>query len=316
MKAIFKTVSLVALSAGLTFTSCKKDKQTDPQDPDETSTFSQQSRDESTSNTVADMSMDDAEAALGNTSLSGFKTTSIPGLCNATVDSTQKSSGIITINYNGNSCDGLRNRTGSITLQIANYPSMHWKDAGAVLTITYNNFKVTQNSNGKSTTLNGSHVITNVSGGIVAHIGISPNPSTIVRNIRSSNMTLTFDDGTQRVWSVARKRTWTGSGGTPTSLTIEGDTTISGHANTVVWGTNRAGNSFSTCINNGIVVTSTCGWYAPVSGLKTHYFNSRVSTVQFGLDASGNTPASGCPGFYKVTWTGINGNTHTYIGSY
>lgn len=317
MKILFRTASLAVVMAGLTLTSCKKDKtDTTPQTADETSVFSQQANDEATTNTSADMSLDDAEATLSATTLSGFKTSSIPGLCNATVDSTQKSSGIITINYNGNSCDGLRSRTGSIVLHLANYPTTKWKDAGAELSITYNNFKVTVNATGKSNTLNGTHTIINVSGGIVAHIGVSPNPTTIVRKIRSSNMTLTFDDGTQRTWSVARQRTWTGSGGVVTGLSIAGDTTINSNANTVVWGTNRAGNSFSTVINTPVTVGSTCGWYAPTAGVKTHYFNNRVATVTFGTDANGNVVTTGCPNHYRINWTSLAGVPKTYVGTY
>lgn len=315
MKIFSKTVVLAFAVAGLTFTSCKKDSSNDPQNADESGMFSQQSGDEHNAATMADMSMDDAEIVMGGSSLS-HKTTSFPGLCNATVDTSYISTGAVTITYTGTSCDGLRTRSGSITVQLVNYPTVHWKDAGAVMTITYTNFKVTSLLTNKSVTLNGTHAITNVSGGLVARIGIAPNPGTITRKIRSNNMSLTFDDGTQRTWSVARRRAWTGTGGVASWLSISGDTTLNSNTNTAEWGINRAGNTFSVVISTPVTVTAACGWYAPTSGVKTHYFNNRMATVTLGTDASGSPMTTGCPNHYKVTWTSLAGVPKVYIGTY
>lgn len=314
MKILLKTVMIASLFGGLTlFNSCKKDTKNDP---DESGVFSQQAKDVDDASTGSDMTVDDAENFLSASSMSGFKTTSIPGLCNASVDTSNIATGLVVITYTGTSCDGLRTRSGSISLQIQNYPTVRWKDAGALLTITYNNFKVTNNYSGKSVTLNGNHQITNVSGGLVKHIGNSPNPSTIVRKIRSNDMILTFDDGTQRTWSVAKTRTWTGSAGIATGLNISGDTTINGISNIAVWGINRKGNTFSTAITTPISVNSTCGWYAPTAGVKVHYFSNRNATVTFGTDASGNVVSSGCPQYFRINWTSLSGVAKTYVGHY
>ena len=316
MKNTLKFASLALLVAGLTFTACKKDKATaPPTEADESGTFAQQSADVNTSNNTADMSFNDAENALAPSSLSGARTSSYTGICGATIDTTNITTlKKVIITYNGLSCDGLRNRTGVITIQLTT--GNKWKDVGAVLTLTYSNFKVTTISTGKSHTLNGAHTLKNTSGGLVNHIGVFPNPSTIVRQIRATNMTLTFDDGTVRSWSAARKRTWTGTSGIPTSLTIAGDTVLSGVSNTEAWGTNRAGNAFTTVMSSLITVNSTCGWFSPVSGMKTHVVNSRVSTITFGTDASGNVVSSGCPNHYIINWTSPTGVAKYYIGSY
>jgi hypothetical protein len=321
MKNKLKLASFALLVAGLAFTSCKKDKVTTPAtEADESSTFAQHSADVNTSNNTADMSMEDAENAIAPSSMSGARVSSgsvlYSNICGASVDTTNITSNkTVVITYTGTSCDGLRNRSGSITVQLTT--GNRWKDVGAVLTITYANFKVTTISTGKSTTLNGVHTITNVTGGIVNHIGLNTNPTTITRKIRANNMSITFDDGTVRSWSAARKRTWTGSGGVASSLTIEGDTTLAGVSNTEVWGTNRAGNAFTTVMNTPLVVNSTCGWYAPVSGMKTHSFNSRVSTITFGTDASGNVVSSPpCPNHYIINWTSPAGVAKYYIGTY
>ncbi len=317
MKTKLKLASFALLIAGLVFTSCKKDKLASPAtEADEAPAFAQHSADVNTSNNTADMSMEDAENSIAPSSLSGSRVSSLySNICGASVDTTQISSNkTVVITYTGTSCDGLRSRSGVISVQLTT--GNRWKDVGAVLTITYTNFKVTTISTGKSTILNGVHVITNVTGGIVNHIGLNTNPTTITRKIRAINMSITFDDGTVRSWSAARKRTWTGSAGVPNSLTIEGDTTLAGVSNSEVWGTNRAGNAFTTVLNTPLVVNSTCGWYAPISGMKTHSFNSRVSTITFGTDANGNILSTGCPTNYIINWTSPNGVAKYYIGSY
>jgi hypothetical protein len=315
MKQIIKVASLTIIFIGLSLTSCRK-KTTTPTpnttETDETSVFLEQSNDETTSNNTSDESMDDAENVLGASSIGG-KSTSIGSICGATIDSSMKSTGKIIINYIGTSCDGLRNRSGAITLQVVGYPTVKWKDVGAMLTITYNSFKVTNISSGKSTTLNGTHTITNVSGGLVRSI-ISGVP--IIRKIRSNSMNLTFDDGTVRSWSVARKRTWIGIAGVASELTLSGDTTIAGVSNIVTWGTNRKGNSFTTAYTDPILVKSSCGWYSPVNGKKTHTIGSRISSITFGTDAAGTPVASGCPNHYLINWTSLSGVAKSYVGSY
>ena len=124
-------------------------------------------------------------------------------------------------------------------------------------------------------------------------------------------MSITFDDNTMRTWSVARTKTWTGNAGTATGLSISADS-----ANVEVWGTNRAGHPFTTLINNPIVVNVACGWFAPISGKKTHTFNSRVSTITFGTDANGNIVSTGCPTHYILNWTSLTGVAKSYIGTY
>ena len=87
-------------------------------------------------------------------------------------------------------------------------------------------------------------------------------------------------------------------------------------SNVETWGVNRAGHSFTTVINTPIVVNSSCGWYAPISGEKTHTVNSRVSTITFGTDANGNIVSSGCPNHYLLNWTTIHGVAKSYVGTY
>lgn len=316
MKNSLKFSSISILVLVLFFTSCKKDKVVDTSvEVDESASFSLQSVDVNTTNNCSDMSFEDAENVLSQSSLSGAKTASFTGICGATIDTTFIASDKkIIITYNGNTCDGLSNRTGTVTIQLTN--GNKWKDLGSVLIMTYAKFRVTNLSTNKYHTLNGEYELTNETGGIIAHIGISPNPTTIIRTIKANSLALTFDNGTVRTWSISRQKTWLGSSGKVTSLSIDGHEDLAGVTKTEVWGINRLGHTFTTVMNVPLVLNSTCGWFSPISGKKTHTFNNRVSTITFGTDVSGNVITNGCPNHFIVNWNSPKGNAKYYIGTY
>ena len=217
----------------------------------------------------------------------------------------------ITITYNGTNCLGNRTRTGVIVISMAQ--NVRWKNAGAILNVTFQNFKVTRLLDNKSITLNGTQTYTNVSGGLLINL---PTLNTITHTITSSNMSVTFDNGSQRNWQVARQRVFTYNNGIV--VTINGmhtDGTITGIAE---WGTNRFGHAFITAITQPLVLRQDCN-FRLVSG-KVHHVSSNVfdATVTFGLDAAGNP--TGCPGlgnyYMKIEWTGLLGVAHTAILPY
>ena len=79
---------------------------------------------------------------------------------------------------------------------------IRWRNPGAALTVTIQNLKITRIRDNKSITINGSHTITNVSGGLLFNL---PALGTITHTITSSGMSVTFDDGSQRTWQVGNK---------------------------------------------------------------------------------------------------------------
>ena len=315
MKNTLKFTSIAILVLLLFFTSCKKDKVVDTSvEVDESASFSLQSADVNTTNNCSDMSFEDAENVLSQSSLSGAKTASFTGICGATIDTSFiKSDKKIIITYNGNTCDGLSNRTGTVTIQLT--IGNKWKDLGSVLIMTYAKFRVTNLSTNKYLTLNGEYELTNETGGIIANIGISPNPTTIIRTVKANNIAVTFDNAAVRIWSISRQKTWTGSSGKVTSLSIDGNEDLANVTKTEAWGTNRLGHYFTTVMNIPLVLNSTCGWFSPISGKKTHTFSNRVSTITFGTDVSGNVIPNGCPNHYIVNWNSPKGNAKYYIGT-
>ena len=257
--------------------------------------------------TDASTSAENVIAISGNGPLNFF-----PPPCNATITyDTLNAIRKITITYNGLNCAGTRIRTGVVTLSIP--VGILWKTAGAQLTVNITNLKITRVSDQKSITINGTKVITNVSGGLLRNLA---SLGTITHTITSTGMSITFDDGTQRTWQIAKKRIFTYSNGMVIStLGTYSDGTTSGIAE---WGTNRFGNSFVTAIIDPMVIRQDCN-FRLTSGHLKHLRLLRTVDVTFGLDVNGN-PTS-CPGlggtyYMKIVWVNAAGQTVTNILPY
>jgi hypothetical protein len=311
MKMQFRYLSVAVLSAAILFTSCKKDKTSTI---DDTTEYKVQADDQSRFSNETDAAANDANTAVeniggtynGDTPLTPL----LPSICDATVTvDTVSVPRKLTITYNGNNCAGTRTRTGVVTVSFA--PNFRWNQAGAQYTVKYENLKITRLSDNKSITINGEKTVTNVSGGRLRNL--ATRGSAIIHTIKSSNMNVTFDDGTTRTWQLARQRSFTYDGGIV--LTITG---IAPQGNGIAeWGTNRNGNTFSSAITQPLVIKQTCN-FRLVSGQVTHTGLVVTVTTTFGLDAAG-IAISACPSgsfYYKVVWTGIGGNSYTYIAPY
>jgi hypothetical protein len=311
MKKSIIYLSVVTLSLAVIFTACKKDGAAKT---DNTAEVSTQTDDQSRVSGETDAVTNDVDVALEASSPAitgreeGVQT---PIICDATVVTDSVSNPrTITITYNGTNCAGNRSRTGSVVISMA--AGVHWKNAGAVINVAYQNVKITRLSDNKSITISGTHVITNVSGGLLITL---PIVQTITHTITSSNMSVTFDDGSQRSWQVARQRVFTYSNGVAVSIT--GTHTDGNNTGIAEWGTTRFGKAFTSSIVDPLVIRQDCS-FRLVSGKIKHVTPLVTATATFGLDAAGN-PTS-CPGagnyYLKAVWTGVNGNSISIILPY
>ncbi|MBL0232807.1 MAG: hypothetical protein IPQ08_03985 [Chitinophagaceae bacterium] len=308
MKARIHPFIITVLALGVVFASCQKDKSPAL---DYTSESSTHSDDQSRFSSENDAAVNDVDLTMETTS-GFFRGDNLQSLiCDATIviDSVSNPR-TITITYNGTNCLGNRTRTGVIVISMAQ--NVRWRNAGAAINLTFQNFKVTRIIDNKSITLNGTQTYTNVSGGLVANLA---GLGTITRTITSSNMSLTFDNGSQRNWQVARRRVFTYNNGVV--ITENGTQTVGSVTNVAEWGTNRFGNAFTTAITQPIVLKQDCSFRVG-AGQVVHTTPNFTSSVTFGLDASGN--ATGCPGansyYMRVSWTGVNGVTRTVLLPY
>lgn len=308
MKKQILFLLLAAFAIG--FTACKKDSSANT-DTEIATHSDDQSRIDAESDAVAN----DADIALESSSAFTGRlhgTDGVQGIiCDATVElNTSANPRTITITYNGTNCAGNRTRTGTVVISMDQ--GVQWKNAGAAVNVTFQNLKITRVSDNKSITINGTLTYTNVNGGLLINL---PTLGSITHSITSSNMAVTFDNGSQRTWQVAKQRVFSYDGGV--IITTTGTHTDGNATGIVEWGTNRFGRAFATSITEPLVVKQDCN-FRLTSGKVKHVTPAVTATATFGLNASGE-PAT-CPGtgnyYCKVVWNGPNGNTLTAIFPY
>jgi hypothetical protein len=315
MKKQLTLMSVAILSAGLFFASCKKESST-TDNTDNATELQMQSDDESRFSNESDFADDDANAALETFggSYAGMRPLNpLPWRCDATVTvDTTSNPRTITVTYNGDTCiGGRRSRTGNVVLSFT--PGFRWGVAGSSYTVTYQSLRITRLRDNKSITINGAKTFTNVSGGRLTQLASSTTP--IVHTITSDGMSVTFDDGRQRTWKVAKQRSFTYNDGIVISVTGIAPAAVG--TGVATWGENRFGREFKNAILEPLVVKQSCD-FRLVSGKTQHTGFMVTSSVTYGLNAAGD-PVTGCPDgpfYYKVVWTGRNGQTYTFIGPY
>jgi hypothetical protein len=257
---------------------------------------------------ASDDALADANGSLSSSPNAKMEVAPIKG---ATIDSLS-TKGAIKITYSGVGEDPNKSRSGVITLTRLT-ASIPWRYQGSVYRIDFTNYMTTKVATGKSITLNGYKIFTNVNGGRLSDLYnySLPNPTLVFR--AKGNLTITFDDGTKRDWFVARKTTYvrTGSGSNYIiDMKVEGDSLYKGISNVVEGGTNRNNEAFYNVISTPFEVRSNCAYgKLLIAGVRQHY-GDRTYTMTFGLDASGNPLTSGaCPTTrtFRIDWTGKDG---------
>jgi hypothetical protein len=310
MKTKILVVAVLTYCTALIFTACQKDSSSST--TDETTQVSIEADDQTTVSNEADDAANDVDLmveASASFSGRGYDVQSL--ICDATVVAdTTGGTRSLTITYNGTNCLGNRTRTGVIVVSMPS--NIRWKNAGAAVTVTFQNYKVTRLRDNKSVTLNGAITYTNVSGGLLVNLA---SLGTITHTITSNGMSVTFDDGSQRSWQVAKQRTFTYDNGVV--ITTTGTHTDGNTSGIAIWGTNRFGKTFTWQIAQALVVRQDCN-FRIVSGQVINTRPAVTATATFGLDAAGNPTT--CPGngtyYMKIVWVDANGVSRTAILPY
>ncbi len=307
-----KTLRLFFVSAiaatTLLFTACQKESSL----PEENEQGVTHSDDQNRFSEGMDGAVNDANAVMEATSGFTGKGEDLQTLiCDATITvDTMSNPRTITITYNGTNCIGRFTRTGVVVISIAQ--GVRWRDAGAQVNLSFQNLVITRIIDNKSITINGTKTFTNVSGGLLINLALL---GTITHTVSSNNMSVTFDDGSQRNWNIGRQRVYSYNNGIV--ITVTGTHSEAGVNGIAEWGTNRFGNSFTTAIVQPLVMRQDCSFRLG-SGQVDHDANLFNASVTFGLNAQGNPTT--CPGaapyYMKIVWTGPAGNTRTRILPY
>jgi len=310
-----KLLIILAVTMIPVFISCKKNREFKKED-------GQASEDNRNVQSECDQAMSDANnvvSSVGNINgkshgKSGAYTMLTNGeVCGASIDTTLKLQGIVTINFDGVTVCNNRKRAGSIKATLKDYVSgKRWIDAGAVLELVYTDYKVTRASDGKSIKFNGTLNLINESGGnlILLILGITPNQTNLVHKAEGSNIQVVFDDTKTATWNINRKATYTKSMNGNTivlTCTAEGTGSYNGINNLENWGTTRDGDAFTSQVTEPVVWNTTCGAGAPVTGLVIMKIDSKEFelTITVGVDQNGNPvppTVNNCPYGLKVSW--------------
>lgn len=311
MKAKLLLVAVATVTTSLLFTACQKNADDDQNATIETEA-STHSDDENFFSSESEAALTDVDGQLEATAGFTGRGNEVQSLiCDATVVvDTTVNPRTITLTFNGANCLGNRTRTGVIVISMAQ--GTRWRNAGASVNVTFQNFKITRVRDNKSVTFNGTKTYTNVSGGLLVNLATL---NQITHTVTSNNMSVTFDNGSQRTWQIAKQRVYTYNNGIV--ISIRGTHTDGDATNIAEWGTNRFGRSFRTSTREPVVIRQDCN-FRITRGWVKHVTQAFTTDVTFGLDAQGN-PTS-CPGnnFYymKIVLTTAGGNTRTVILPY
>ena len=304
MKKTIKLLPIAIILIGISISGCKKDKSSST----DTNSMQQLAKDDNQVQSTSDDVTNDVNDAVSPHLAS--KSTADWWLnthCNVALDSVITTGSVDTLKftYSGLNCKGTLNKNGSVYVLRAK--GVHWKDAGALVSIIFNNLRVTKVSNGKTFTFSGSKTFTNISGGLLIQLGTAFN--SIVHQV-AGTLNIKFDDGTSRTWNVARQKTFTGTFDISTltfsnlSLTVTGLGSSNGYTNLEAWGTNRNGEAFYSQITTGILFREDCAWRA-VAGQLVHQIPSapKSATISYGYDSSNNpTTIYANVSEYKLDW--------------
>jgi hypothetical protein len=331
-KLMSRMAIAICLLSCISIYSCKKDVSASG---DNSANISSSADDQEQVSNEADILSNDANTALGgqsdfsgsfSSSVSLTEKTEVNGIngsehisglinihqliCDATITyDTADGQRIVTIVYDGVNCWGNRKRTGTVTISMPK--GQHWKDEGAVATITVTDLKITRLRDGKSIVLNGTKTITNVTGGLLKDLA---SLQTITHTITGS-LKVDFDNGKNRAWNVSKQRVFTYNNGIVVTTTGTYSDGTDDHI--AEWGTNRFNESFKTLITEPIVIRQDCD-FRLVSGQHTVITDKGTAVITYGLDATGEP--TGCPGlgnyYFKLVFTGVNGKIYTIIWPY
>lgn len=301
----------------ITFTSCKKETTTSKDNA------LQSSQDANGISNTVDANADDGAATVGQVSSLSGKTSGTGSLgwwmlCGASVVDTSASqqNKVVTVTYDSTSiCNGVI-RSGTITFTLTH--GNLWSDIGAVITEQITNLKVTDVSSipNNSFTVNGTHTITNETGGLAWELFWNPSlvpGGTVKHRDQSSNMTVKFSDGTTGSWNVDRTRTWSASGNVVT-VSISSENTNNSED---TWGTNRYGVAFNTSIPTAITANDynytsspNCVW-RPYQGLYKYSDTQASASLQFGTNSAGTAV-----GTSTTTACGSGNSSYGYYFTY
>ena len=265
---------------------------------------------------------DAANAASWSAALSGSTsaTDTIVG-ATITIDSTR---GTVTINYDGTTIvDARFIRSGSMTIQLVNYPATHWIDPLAQMSIYLHHLKFTNVASGHSYTYEGPNTLLNNTGGLsyqmLGGVPAATQLGAIQYKFTSLADTITFYDDSIRVWNLNRIHSYTNTGGIA-EIGVSTSFSVGGYANVDMWGTDRSGNPFYETIVQGLTFnTLNCSDnFRDARGGEAKVYEQQFA-IDMGFGVAGSNTSNialNCPYGFRTAYVNSRNNTVTAESPY
>ena len=303
-----KLTALFLLFFALVISGCKKDEtEPIPEKETDTSEMEKLSYDEDFFMRATDDVLEDVGNFLSSETQRDMQ--DLP--CGSVLDSTiyQNDTMYFYLTFDGLNCNQTLYRHGNAVVRTD--MSAIWPQANAVVHVQLINFKVTRISDSKWMIFDGYHDYTNVSGGMLIHLG---NGLESIEHHIDGDVEVTFMDNTTKTWQVARAKLFTG---TFPDLNLEtwGYGSYGEYNDLVVWGVDRAGNQFYTQITLPVERRKDCFW-KPSAGIKVYNLPdiNTTLTLTYGFDENNNPIQPGdCGKKFKLEWQTINSGGFIFL---
>lgn len=312
--------SLILLSISLltVITACKKETKQennpDPQTFQQTQELSDVKSENDQINTDVDKVIEAFPALKGGRIATD---TTLNDICGCSIDRSQIQNKKVILTYDGvTPClSPSRVRSGKIIVELV--AGSGWYRQGAVLKITFDNFRVTIEQSGKTVLINGTKYRKNVNG--FNWLAFLTGQDSIVFKERGQNMQITINGNGPHTYHMARRTVaffkrkqnqWA------LHTKAYGDTTLNNYQNLDAWGTTKAGLPFYNTFDEPWQSDAYCWFSRPTAGRYTYRFNNHTIAVTLGVDKNGVRDTRDCAYGWKINWTNANGASGERIISY
>ncbi|MBO9699271.1 MAG: hypothetical protein J7604_03625 [Sporocytophaga sp.] len=226
----------------------------------------------------------------------------------STIDSTTKS--IWKISFNGTSCNSKKKREGMIIISIEK--GTRWEDKGAIMSVQFINYKVTDLSTNRTVEMVGTQKIMNETGGSIVNMI----DNKLVHVIRTIGLKYFFD-GKPKTINEAKRRTFY-KVGIDYHIENSGDTIIKGYPypDVAEWGTTVKLIPYQVSYLEPLIANTCGGKTKFISGKKFHKSSSSGTTTIYGVTRDGDLDHTCDAWGYKVTWIDKSDVTNKRIYKY
>jgi hypothetical protein len=299
------------------FTSCKKEE--DVNNPDaKTFQQTQELSDIKSENDQANADIDNVIDAFPGLKGGRIATdTTLNDICGCKIDRSEINNRKVTLKYDGiTPClSPSRVRSGNIVIELVEGEG--WARAGAVIKVTYVNFRVTVERSGKTVLVNGVKYRKNMNG--FNWLAFLLGQDSLVFRERGTNMQVTVNGNGPHSYNMARRTVAfykLKQNRRVLHFKAYGDTTIGNFNNVDAWGSILNGQDYVNTFDEPWLADAHCWFSRPTAGKYTYHYNGNTVSVTLGVGTNGLKDPRDCAYGWKINWQNANGKSGERVLSY